>query len=173
MLLLSDTVGFIENLPHGLIKAFRSTLEEVKYADVLLVVIDSADPHHRMHREVTEDTLRDLDALTIPRICVYNKADIRDKDLDITNTPDSESVYISARTGYGTDELLDRMYDIFRKKNRTVDAVIPYKDGRLLNRIHNSASIISEEHAENGTHIVAVCPPALADHIEELSRDFS
>ncbi len=105
--LLSDTVGFIENIPHDLIKAFRQTLAEVKFADVLLIVLDSADPHYKQHKAVTEDTLRELDALSVPRIYVYNKADIRSEELTVENTPGSDSVYISAKTGYGMDDLLD------------------------------------------------------------------
>ncbi len=107
--LLSDTVGFIENIPHDLIKAFRSTLAEVRFADVILIVLDSSDPHHLQHKKITEDTLKDLDALSIPRIYVYNKADLRDSELTVANRPDSDTVFISARTGYGVDDLLDRI----------------------------------------------------------------
>ncbi len=164
--LLSDTVGFIENIPHDLIKAFRSTLSEVKYADVLLIVMDSSDPHYSSHKKVTEDTLRDLDALNIPKLYVYNKADLRDKDLTIKNTPGSETVYISARTGYGIDDLLNELQDIFNTGNRMIKAVIPYTSGDLINRIHNEAEVISESHEEDGTHIKADCPAALADFIE-------
>ncbi len=164
--LLSDTVGFIENIPHDLIKAFRSTLSEVKYADVLLIVMDSSDPHYSSHKKVTEDTLRDLDALNIPKLYVYNKSDLRDKDLTIKNTPGSESLFISARTGYGIDDLLNELQTIFNTGNRTIEAVIPYTSGDLINRIHNEAEVISESHEEDGTHIKADCPAALADFIE-------
>lgn len=166
--LLSDTVGFIENIPHGLIKAFRSTLSEVKYADVLLIVMDSSDPHHQMHKKVTEDTLRDLDALGIPRIYVYNKSDLRSEDLTVDNFPGRDYVYISTLTGYGMDILLDMLYEIFSSGSRTVDVTIPYTEGEVLNRIHNQAEVISEEYEEGGTHIVAVCPAALADQIDPI-----
>ena len=164
--LLSDTVGFIEDIPHDLIKAFRSTLAEVKYADVLLIVIDSADPHHETHRKITEDTLRDLDALSIPKIYVYNKADLREEGMNIENKDDSDAVYISAKTGYGLDALFDKIEEIFASSSRTVDAVIPYTSGDLINRIHNEAQVISESFEEGGTHIVAQCPEALAGYIE-------
>ena len=164
--LLSDTVGFIENIPHDLIKAFRSTLSEVKYADVLLIVMDSSDPHYLSHKKVTEDTLRDLDALNIPKIYVYNKSDLRDKDLTIKNTPGSETVFISARTGYGIDDLLNGLQTIFNTGNRIIETVIPYTAGDLINRIHNEAEVITESHEEDGTHIKADCPAALADFIE-------
>ncbi len=163
--LLSDTVGFIEDIPHDLIKAFRSTLAEVRYADVLLIVLDSSDPHHEMHRKVTDDTLRDLDVAGIPRLYVYNKADLRGKDLSSINDPVSDSVYISARTGYGMDDLNARLSEIFMRSYRTIDVTIPYTDGDVLSRIHNEAQVLSEEHKEAGTHIVAVCPVSLADRI--------
>ena len=105
--LLSDTVGFIEDIPHDLIKAFRSTLAEARYADLILIVLDSSDPRHEEHRKVTEETLKDLDALSIPRLYVYNKADLRDGDLTVENVPGRDTIYISARTGYGIDALLD------------------------------------------------------------------
>ena len=166
--LLSDTVGFIENIPHDLIKAFRSTLAEVKYADVLFIVIDSSDPHHEMHKKITEDTLRDLDALTIPRIYVYNKADLRDEGLSSDNRPDTDSVYISAKTGYGMDRLIERLYGIFEKGNRKIDVLIPYTSGDILNRLHTDAEVISESFEEEGTRICAICPVALADYVESV-----
>ncbi len=169
--LLSDTVGFIENIPHDLIKAFRSTLAEVRFADVLLIVMDSSDPHHKMHREVTEDTLKNLDVNDIPRIYVYNKADIRERDLSVKNTPGSESVYISARTGYGIEDLIDRLYEILQAGSCTVDVVIPYTSGGILSRIHDEAEVLYEEYEEGGTHIKAVCPKALADVINKISEN--
>ena len=170
--LLSDTVGFIENIPHDLIKAFRSTLSEVQYADVLLIVMDSSDPHHEMHKKITEDTLRDLDALGIPRLYAYNKSDLRDERLSVDNKPEEERVYISARTGYGIDDLLDKLYEILGRGSRTIDVVIPYTEGSLLNRLHSESQVISESFGENGTHIVAVCPAHLADHISsKLSQE--
>lgn len=163
--LLSDTVGFIENIPHDLIKAFRSTLAEVKYADVLLIVIDSSDPHHEMHRKVTEDTLKDLDVAGIPRIYVYNKADLRGVELTTENCTGGDIIYISARTGYGIDVLFERLYGIFREGSRDIEVLIPYSAGDLLSRLHNEAEIISEEHTPDGTLVAATCPAALADQI--------
>ena len=159
--LLSDTVGFIENIPHDLIKAFRSTLSELKYADVLLIVMDSSDPNHREHMKVTEDTLNDLDTKGIPRIYVYNKADLRDPDMTVKNIPGSESVFISARTGFGIEELLDKLENIFSAGDKDVDMVIPYTSGEMLNRLHNEAKVVSEEYVEDGIHIKAKIPAVL------------
>ena len=163
--LLSDTVGFIENIPHDLIKAFRSTLSEVKFADVILVVMDSADPHHPMHKKVTEDTLQDLDVSGIPRLYVYNKADARGADLTVQNEPGRDYYYISARTGYGVEELLDRLSDILSAGSRLVEACVPYTEGTLLSRIHRDGTVLEERYEEDGTYIKAVCPAALADQI--------
>ncbi|MBR5406691.1 MAG: GTPase HflX [Lachnospiraceae bacterium] len=168
--LLSDTVGFIENIPHDLIKAFRSTLAEVKYADVLLLVMDSSDPHYKTHKIITEDTLKDLDAMGIPRIYVYNKADIRSESLTVKNQPGSGSVYVSARTGYGIDDLLDALEDIFRSGSVHVDVCIPYTDGHLINLLHSEGQILSESYEEDGILISAVCPVKISGLLTEYSR---
>lgn len=169
--LLSDTVGFIENIPHDLIKAFRSTLAEVKYADVILIVMDSSDPHRDMHKKVTEDTLMDLEVEGIPRIYVYNKADLLDADISVKNKKGGNTFFISAKTGYGTDELLDGLKDIFEKGSRMIDVLIPYTEGDLLNRIHREGNIISESYEEGGTHIIASCPDHLAKQIDKIFNE--
>ena len=161
--LLSDTVGFIDNIPHDLIKAFRSTLGEVKFADVILIVMDSSDPDHLMHKKVTEDTLRDLEVDGIPRIYVYNKADLRDRPVPAGETRGGDSYYVSARSGYGIEELLDALYGIIASGNRLVEMCIPYTEGRLLDRIHREGEILEERFEEDGTYIKAVCPGHLAD----------
>ena len=166
--LLTDTVGFIEDIPHDLIKAFRSTLAEVRYADVLLIVMDSSDPHHTLHKKITEDTLRDLDALSIPRIYVYNKADLREPELTVRNGGAEDIVYVSAKTGYGIDDLLDRLQDVFGRGSRRIDALLPYTCGDMINRLHSEATVILEEFEPGGTHIVADCPAHLADIIESM-----
>lgn len=162
--LLSDTVGFIEDIPHSLIKAFRSTLSEVRYADILLIVMDFANPHHEEHRRVTEDVLRDLDSDTIPRIYVYNKSDLRDIPQHISD-PDDRTVYISTRTGYGMDELIDSLFTLIMSESMSIDVVIPYTEGELVSRIHREGEDILEEYEEAGTHIKAVVPAPLAGYI--------
>ena len=155
--LLSDTVGFIENIPHDLIKAFRSTLSELKYADVLLIVLDSSDENYPLHQKVTEDTLRDLKIMDIPRIYVYNKADLRSPEMTVENNGEREMIFVSARTGYGIDKLLDSLEAVFRAGSRVIDVTIPYTSGELINRIHRDAVVLSESYEEGGVHIVAEC----------------
>ena len=121
-----------------------------------------------MHKKVTEETLRDLDVDGIPRICVYNKADLRG-DKNIANDRETrDPVYISAKTGYGIDDLLDAIREIVNMGNRMIDICVPYNEGSLLDRIHREAEVISENFEEDGIHITANCPAALADHIEQL-----
>ena len=165
--LLSDTVGFIENIPHDLIKAFRSTLSEVKFADVMLIVMDASDPHHRMHKKITEDTLKDLDVDGIPRLYVYNKADLCDKECVPSNVSGSGSVYLSTKTGYGMEDLLNELKRIFTEDNREIDVVVPYSKGDILNRIHNEAEVFLEKYEENGVRIKASCRKALAEYVNK------
>jgi GTP-binding protein HflX len=122
--LLSDTVGFIEDIPHSLIKAFRSTLSEVKFSDILLIVMDSSDPHYKDHKRVTEEVLRDLDSDSIPRIYVYNKSDLTEVSTDrkqedkapVTGSEEAEkTLRISALTGEGIYELKEALGDFARK----------------------------------------------------------
>lgn len=103
--LLSDTVGFISKLPHGLVKAFRSTLEEVRYADLLLQIVDASDEHYREHIQVTEETLQELGAEKIPCIYVMNKADLIMAEEDLPKL-DGDKIFMSARQGIGLQELL-------------------------------------------------------------------
>ena len=165
--LLSDTVGFIENIPHDLIKAFRSTLAEVKYADVILIVMDSSNPNYKVHKKITEDTLKDLDAMGIPRIYVHNKSDLRAENMTVKNEPDSDTIYISAKTGYGVDDLLDALQTVFQKENREMDVIVPYGSGDILDRLHKEAEIVSEKYEEDGIHISAKCPEALAEYVNK------
>lgn len=159
--LLSDTVGFIENLPHGLVKAFRSTLEEVKYADLLLIVLDSSDPYHKQHKQVTEETLKELEAGDIPRLYVMNKSDLLPEDYLRPIVANENTVYVSTRTGSGVPELLEAIAKVVYKDNQQIDMVIPYEKGDLLDRIHRLGKVISEEYTAEGTHVVAVVPPGV------------
>lgn len=166
--LLSDTVGFIENLPHGLVKAFRSTLEEVKYADLLLIVLDSSDPYHRQHRKVTEDTLKELEAGDIPRLYVMNKSDLLPDDDSRPIVANENTIYVSTRTGSGIPELLKAITDIVYSGTRTMELLIPYSRGDLLGRLHKNATVLSEEYVAEGTKVTATCPGRLADELREF-----
>jgi len=162
--LLSDTVGFVSNLPHSLIKAFRSTLEEATLADLLLIVLDSSDEHMSDHKRITKETLRELDCQDIPFIYVMNKCD----ELEVVpkiSSRDEDTIYVSAKTGDGFDELIETIKGKLYKGNRTIDVVIPYTDGALVNQLSEHANIISTEYLAEGTRIVADCPEWLAGKI--------
>ncbi len=166
--LLSDTVGFIENLPHGLIKAFRSTLEEVKYADLLLIVLDASDPYHKMHREVTEKTLSELGAGDIPRIYVMNKTDLLDPNESRPVVANDNTVFISVKTKAGIPDLLGMISMILYKDSEEMELLIPFSRGDLLSRLHEAGSVISEEYTENGTRLKVNCPRRLISSVEEF-----
>ncbi len=169
--LLSDTVGFIENLPHGLVKAFRSTLEEIKYADLLLIVLDSSDPYHKEHRKVTDKTLAELGAGDIPRIYVMNKCDLIDRRETGSVVSDENIIYISAKKGEGIDDLLEKINILLHGETVTVNALIPFSMGDLISRLHTDGVIKHEEYREDGTYVEAECPAKLAEELSQFSTD--
>ncbi len=167
--LLSDTVGFIENLPHGLVKAFRSTLEETKYADLLLIVLDSADPYHKQHKAVTERTVAELGAGDIPRIYVMNKCDLLSREDTSSVVKDDNVIYISTKTGEGMDKLLERISFLLYGKHIEMDLLIPFSRGDVLNRLHEMGAVKAEEYLENGTRITIDCPANMADEMQAFA----
>lgn len=165
--LLSDTVGFVSELPHSLIKAFRSTLDEARYSDLLLIVLDCTDRHMHEQKEITENTLKELGCLDIPHIYVMNKCD----RLDIIPSVESwneDTVYISAANGLNINLLLEKIKSIIYQDNEYIDILIPYDKGNVLNMLINNSSIISSEYENNGTRIVADAPKWLVGKIKTL-----
>ena len=154
--LLSDTVGFVSRLPHGLIKAFRSTLDEVRYADLLLNVVDASDERFREQMRVTEETLRELGAEKIPCIHVMNKAD---KFMDPGELPkiDGNRIYLSAKQGYGISALLSLIEEKLYAGNREGVFLIPYSRGELVSYLNENASVRTCEYLPEGVKIAASC----------------
>lgn len=165
--LLSDTVGFIEHLPHSLVKAFRSTLEEVKYADLLLIVLDSSDPYMDTHKKVTEETLKELEVGGLPIIYVMNKADLIKENIKGFGKVSDNRVYISAKTGEGIEGLTEMIYDVIFSGSKELTLLIPYSNGDLLNRLHKYSTVYSEEYTEEGTLAKINCPKRF---ISEVTR---
>ena len=162
--LLSDTVGFIRNLPASLIKAFRSTLKEASQADLLLEVIDITDEDHVAQSETTHLTLEEIGAGMIPRIRVMNKAEESPlpgykpgcvKRAGGNRTHDE--VCISAKTGEGMDALLDLIEETLNGEAEEYTFLIPYRDGQITARILESMEILSQEHKEDGTLLRVRC----------------
>ncbi|MBR5317577.1 MAG: GTPase HflX [Lachnospiraceae bacterium] len=149
--LLSDTVGFIDKLPHNLVKAFRSTLQEVQEADLLLHVVDFSDPDFAEHIRVTRDTLEELSASHIPVLYVYNKADRLDPDAKPKLV--DNKLYISAKQDAGIVALLSAIDGCLSKDDKEVKLLIPYDQGQIVSVLTRDANILSTEYLAEGTLI--------------------
>ena len=152
--LLSDTVGFIKSLPHELIKAFRSTLEEVKHADILLHVIDFSDDDYEENIRVTENTLKTIGVQDIPVIYVYNKSELKREKLPVIN---DNSIYISAKNKIGIYALLDLINKTIFKGYKRCCMLIPYDKGSILSYFNQMYNINNTEYLEEGTKIEFDC----------------
>lgn len=152
--LLSDTVGFISKLPHNLVKAFRSTLEEVKEADLLLQIIDYSDENYREHMRVTADTLRELGAEAVPMIYVFNKADLCGMGPFATVQGD-DKIYMSAKTQNGIDALLTLIAGKLSGGYRDCRLLIPYKRGDIVSYLNDNAVVYAAEYKEAGVYLEA------------------
>ncbi len=160
--LLSDTVGFISDLPHSLVKAFRSTLDEVRFADLLLEIVDVSDPDYERQISVTAHTLEEIGAGAIPVIYVLNKADrLEDVSLPKIN---GERIWMSAKTGEGLDELLSMIDEAIAGDWKEEEIVVPYRKGSLLHELGERYPIEKLEYLPEGIRIRASMPP------EELRR---
>jgi len=163
---LADTVGFVRHLPHQLVEAFRSTLEEVKDADLIVHVVDASDEDPEGQINAVRLVLNDVDAGHVPELIVLNKADIADPEV-VTNLLRREphSVVISAKTGEGIDELLLAIEADLPSLMTEIDLVVPYARGDLVSRAHATGDVISVEHGETGTRLHARVPEMLANEL--------
>ena len=157
--LLSDTVGFIRKLPHHLIEAFKATLEELKYADVLRHVIDVSNPEYELQAEVVRRLIDELGASSTPVIDVYNKADACPVPSMIPRG--DTAVAISAKTGEGTDVLTDKIAEILGRGKKRVSLKIPYSDAGLADLLHSQAEILELDYREDCIMVEAVIKPEL------------
>ena len=164
--LLSDTVGFIRKLPHHLVEAFKATLEELAYADLLLHVIDASSPHWKQQADVVEKLIVELGAQHTPRIDVYNKCDLCQEDI----TPlDENTVSISARSGQGLEQLramIGKRLDLGR---RQVVLCLPYDKGGVLDMLYREAKVEQVEYGEC-IQVTAVCTPKVLGQVEGFIR---
>ena len=162
--LISDTVGFIRKLPHHLVEAFKATLEELEYADLLLHVIDASSPQWREQAAVVEQLIHELGADQTPRIEVFNKCDLWTGDI----RPHGEGrVSISARTGEGLDELKAAIGRALDNGARRVTVHLPYDKGGLLDRLYQEAKVEQVEYGET-IDVAAVCTPKLIGQLGPL-----
>ena len=168
-ILLSDTVGFIDELPTSLVKAFRSTLEEVKYADLLIQVIDYSDSDYRACMKVTEETLREIGAAGIPMICVFNKADlVHDLPYEIPAVR-NDSIYMSAGTGIGIRQLWELISKKLRENMQECQFHIPYTQGSILHRLQESAEVLSVDYQAEGIAVTARCGDEIKNRYQEFA----
>lgn len=163
-IVLIDTVGFIRKLPHYLIEAFKSTLEEAASADFLIHVIDASSPEADNCIKVVKDVLTEIGAGGKPVINVYNKCDL---DGDYIPAEDGCSVFISAKTGMGIDELINAIADTApgKKKERTL--LIPYSQGGVLNSLHSSEKVLSENYTADGTEVTVLIDDIVYNRLKE------
>jgi len=151
---ISDTVGFIRKLPHHLTRAFRATLEELLYADLLLHVVDASNPEFTEHARVVESVIEELGAAEIPTLTVFNKCDAAPELSDFPSNDDC--VRISAKTGEGTEELRKKICKKLSMGQREVTLLIPYGKTALLDTLHREGKVISEEYTESGVSVRAI-----------------
>ena len=164
-LLLTDTVGFIRKLPHHLIDAFRSTLEEAKYADFIIHVVDASNPQAAKQMHIVYETLHQLEVTDKKILTLFNKQDaitdrepLRDGRADIT-------LRVSAARGDGLEDLKDCLARILRENKRYLETVLPYDKGGLLQQIRETGELIAEEYLPEGIRIEAYVPPELFEKI--------
>lgn len=146
--LLTDTVGFVSKLPHHLVKAFRSTLEEARDADLLLHVVDVSNTEHGFMMDVTNETLKAVGVEDIPTIYVYNKADIADVPYPVVS---GDNIWISAKQGVGLEELVQLIRQQIFSHYVTCDMLIPYDQGNVVSYLNENASVFNTAYEENGT----------------------
>jgi GTP-binding protein HflX len=166
-LLLTDTVGFIRRLPHGLVEAFKATLEEVLVADFLIHVVDITSPHFEKHRETTLSVLAELGAGDRPAVSVFNKVDLADAaQLRAARQAVPDALFLSARTGEGIAALEERCREMIAHGLGTVRLLIPLDRYDLVARLHSLGHVQEQEHREDGVLVTGRFPPSQAGLLE-------
>ena len=153
-ILYTDTVGFIQKLPHQLVQAFRATLEELTRADILVHVVDASNPSREEQMRVVYDTIKELKCFDKPVITVFNKID-RAVELPLPADPHAVKVAkLSALTGQGQEDFLQALEDVVKSFKSSLHVLVPYTEGHLIGLIHKSCDIIEEEHTDTGVRFV-------------------
>ena len=167
---VTDTVGFVRHLPHELIEAFRSTLEEISQSDLLLHILDGSDPAPEAQLAAVKEVLSEIGASSVTELVVINKIDIANLDtLMRLKTLLPEALLISAQTGEGIDKLLIAIDEELSKLDLQIDLVLPYSAAALIAKTHNVGLVTLLEHTEIGTRIVASVPAKLAVELKAAS----
>jgi GTP-binding protein HflX len=168
---LADTVGFVRNLPHQLVEAFRSTLEEIAASDLIVHVVDASHPDPSSQIETVRNVVGEVGASNILELIVFNKIDLVDETTRMALRGLAPgSMEVSARTGEGLPELLAKIESLLPEPNVRVEVVVPYSRGDLVSRIHLNSKIVELEYVEDGTHIVAMVRPELAAELSQFAK---
>lgn len=172
--LLSDTVGFIQKLPHHLVAAFRATLEEVQRADLLLHVVDASHLERDLQMRTVLDVLGDLEVLTKPMITVFNKVDLIDaNESQYLEERIQPSTVISAITGEGVEELLDLIRREVEKDFLEIAIVLPYDQGSWVEKLHRMGNVVKEEYRNEGIYLEVKVEPSLVGQLQRyVIEDF-
>ena len=166
---IADTVGFVRNLPHQLVEAFRSTLEEIAESDLIVHVVDASHPDPGSQIATVRDVIGETGARDIPELIVFNKIDLTDETQRMAlRGMEPRSIEVSARTGEGIDELLARIAELLPEPDIQVDVLIPYNRGDLVSRLHINGRIINLEYAETGTRVRAMVKPEQAAELAQF-----
>ena len=166
---LTDTVGFVRHLPHQLVDAFRSTLEEVAESDLILHVVDGSDADPRSQITAVREVLAQIGARDVPELVVFNKADLADQiDLKGLRLAEPQSVAVSARTGDGLSDLLTEIERLLPSKSAELSVILPYARGDLLARAHQEGEVLQVEHTDAGTALTARVPRGLAADLDQF-----
>jgi len=164
---LSDTVGFVRNLPHQLVEAFRSTLEEVGQSDVIVHVVDASHPDPGAQLSTVRDVIGELGARDIPEIVVFNKSDLADADQRLLiRGLEPTGIFVSARTGEGIDELMARIAELLPAPEVELTLLVPYDRGEVISRLHVQGRVLSTDYREDGTLVKAMVHPARIAELE-------
>ena len=167
---LTDTVGFVRHLPHQLVDAFRSTLEEVADADVILHVVDGSDADPRAQLAAVREVLTEIGARQVPELVVINKADAADPiEIEGLRLAEPKSVVVSAATGEGIEKLLAELDELLPRRQREITVTLPYGRGDLVSRAHREGEVLEVRHGADGTELTARVPLGLAAELDPFA----
>jgi GTP-binding protein HflX len=157
-ILLTDTVGFIRKLPHHLIEAFKSTLEEAKYADYIIHVVDASNPQHDKQMHIVYETLYNLDIKEKTIITLFNKQDRVTEQEPLRDFKADYTVAISARTGQGLEQVKELLGELLRENKVLIERTIPYEDAGIIQQVRKNGELLEEDYRPDGIYIKAYVP---------------
>lgn len=171
---LSDTVGFVRNLPHQLVEAFRSTIEEISHSDLVVHVVDASHPDPGSQIQTVRDVLAEVEATDIQELVVFNKCDLIDETEKLAlRGMEPGCLLVSAATGEGVAELLEKIESLLPKPEFFMKVLVPYSRGDLVSRIHSEGKVAKLEHRETGTYVETLVKPGLASELGVFVLDAS